>query len=75
MNAEKLKAFLQSRGYTNIVIKVESTEFSISCNSPECHIEHHYKFSISELPNNANNSERCIQLMKTFPTVYGKILL
>jgi hypothetical protein len=74
MNAEKLIAFIESKGYTNVKVDVYENGFRVSCSSPEySFIEHNYKYPISELPSKPDGSEKYLQIINDFPTLYGKV--
>ena len=72
MNTEKLVTFIKSRGYTNVKVDVVGNGFRVCCRSQEYYIEHHYKFPISELPSQPDVSEKYLNLLKAFPSLYDE---
>jgi hypothetical protein len=72
MNTEELVAFISAQGYTDVKVNVFAKGFSACCRSPEYYIEHHYRFSISELPAKPDGSELSNQLLHSFRSVHIK---
>jgi hypothetical protein len=75
MDAEKLIAFVKSKGYTEVKVNLFNNSFEVCCSSPEYSINHHYEFPISKLPSKPDGSKIYEQLMKDFPSVYDEIEL
>lgn len=73
MNAENLRVFIESQGYTNVKVDVNKNNFRVRYCSPEYNMAHYYNFPISELPSKPDGSKRYQQLLNAFPYVHDDI--
>jgi hypothetical protein len=73
MNAENLRDFIESQGYTNVKVDVSKNSFRVRYCSQEFNMAHYYNFPISELPSKPDGSKRYQQLLNAFPCVHDDV--
>jgi len=73
MNAEELKAFVESMGYTHVKVTVfKNGNFQVSYWEPDYKNVRKVQFSIESLPSKFDGSIKAIWLRNAFPSLYSE---
>lgn len=69
MNAEELKAYVESKGYTHVSVQVYRNSFRVNYWSPECKMQRRLGVSLSSLPSTFDGTRWAFWLIQNFPPV------